>query len=66
MRTKVVLEAAPSLSDTEIVTCDLPAALGVPVRAPVRALRWIPAGSEPRAIVHRSGATPPRTCKCAE
>jgi hypothetical protein len=48
------------------VTLEVPAAVGVPVMAPVVALRLRPAGSVPDTMVHISGATPPVLARVAE
>src|SRR5205085_2648716 len=50
---------APTLSLTASVKLAVPAVVGVPVIAPVPALRFSPAGSAPTVTDQLSGAVPP-------
>ncbi len=50
---------APGVSVTRAVKFDVPAAVGVPVIAPVDVLRESPAGRLPEEIHHTYGVVPP-------
>jgi len=52
-------------SVTFTVKLEVPAVVGVPVIAPVLALRLNPAGKAPLVILHVNGETPPLSCSAA-
>jgi hypothetical protein len=62
----VALAAGDPESFTVTVNVTLPAAVGVPVIAPVDAFRLSPGGSVPVVTVHVSGVTPPTDASVTE